>query len=88
MEKSSRDYLSQLTSQEMKLADSICIGYGTQTASMPSMVFPAKVLNLNSDHKETSDKLKVRAVLQNPQPVPWKTISVMKDKEKQMNVNT
>ena len=52
------------------------------------MVFPAKVLNLNSDHQETSDKFKVRAILQSPQPVPWKTISVMKDKEKQMNVNT
>ena len=52
------------------------------------MVFPAKVLNLNSDHQETSDKLKVRAILQSPQPVPWKTISVVKDKEKQMNVNT
>lgn len=87
MEKSSRDHLSQLTSQEVKLATASASAT-VHRASMPFMVFPAKVLNLNSDHKETSDKLKVRAILQNPQPVPWKTISVMKDKEKQMNVNT
>ena len=69
-------------------SDSVCIGYGTQRASMPSMVFLAKVLNLNSDHKETSHKLKVRAILQNPQPVPWKSIRVMKDREKANEHNT
>ena len=53
---------------------------------MASVVFPPKVHNLNSSHKEASDELKVSNILQNHWPVPWKAISVMKDKERQLNV--